>query len=108
MRKELKVNTESTISLLNEKIIQIKNFPYCDFESKCSERLLNGQGTWEIDDDSFLGYDISVNIYSGDREIQGRRIYWIHIYRGKISTFSLNITIGDPDSDESIRYEKSQ
>ena len=68
-------------------------------------KFLSGDGKWEIEKD-FIAFGLTLRIADGGSMSPG--IYagpWIAIRR-RSSPHVLEITVGDPDCGESIRYER--
>jgi len=97
----------SVIELKSGSIISIRNLPDCavDGFGEGSGVFLSGDGKWTVDK-AFLGYGLNVDIADGGTMKPG--IYagpWVDIRR-RSSPHVLEITVGDPDSGESIKYER--
>jgi hypothetical protein len=106
-RKEYVSIPSSVIELGTNYSVSIKNLPDCATNGfgRSHGKFLTGKGTWEIEKDS-IGYGISFVIHEGGS--LGRGIYagpWIAIRR-RSAPYILEVTIGDPDSRETIRYER--
>ena len=90
-----------------ESRISIRNLPDCavDGFGRGGGKFLSGDGKWEIEKD-FIAFGLTLRIADGGSMSPG--IYagpWIAIRR-RSSPHVLEITVGDPDSGESIRYER--
>lgn len=97
----------SAIELKSGSIISIRNLPDCavDGFGRGAGAFLSGNGKWTVDK-AFFGYGLNLDIAAGGTMKPG--IYagpWVHIRR-RSSPHVLEITVGDPDSGESIQYER--
>ena len=98
----------SAIELRADSSISLRNLPDCatDGFGKSNGRFLSGEGKWRLRK-AFIGYTLTLDIRDGGALSAG--IYagdWIAIRR-RSTPHILEITVGDPDSGETIRYERS-
>ena len=66
--------------------------------------FLNGRGTWTLEKE-FLGYGLTLEIAPGETLSAGFYQGWIAIRR-RSPPYELELTIGDPDSGERLRYRR--
>jgi hypothetical protein len=98
----------STVELRSDFGISVRNLPDCATDSfgKSNGRFVSGDGKWRLEK-AFIGYTLTLDIQDGGSLAAG--IYtgdWIAIRR-RYAPHILEITVGDPDSDESIKYERT-
>lgn len=97
----------SVIELGTNYSVSIENLPDCATNGfgESQGKFLSGEGTWEVEK-AFMGYGLNLDIHEGGSLKQG--IYagpWIAI-RGRSAPYILEVTIGDPDLGETIRYKR--
>jgi hypothetical protein len=98
---------ESEIALGSDQTVTITNLPDCATNGfgKSSGAFLSGEGRWEIEK-GMPGWVLTLDIKRGGSLSGG--VYtgcWMCI-RGRSAPYRLGVTIGDPDSDETLLYEK--
>lgn len=98
---------DSVIELKSSSIISIRNLPDSAVNGfgVGSGAFVSGNGKWTLDK-AFVGYGLNLDIAAGGTMKPG--IYagpWVDIRR-RSSPHVLEITVGDPDSGESIHYER--
>ena len=97
----------SVVELRPGSSISVRNLPDCavDGFGRGSGAFVSGNGKWRLDK-AFVGYGLTLDIAAGGTMKPG--IYagpWVAIRR-RSSPHVLQISVGDPDSGESIRYER--
>lgn len=107
-RKAYKTVPVSTITLGTNSHVTILNLPDCATNGFGDSRgaFISGGGTWEVERGSpgwvvTLDIDKSGSLHGGVYAGQ-----WMAI-RGKSQPYRLEVTIGDPDSGETIVYERA-
>jgi hypothetical protein len=98
---------ESLIDLRPDMVLEIRNLPDCarDGFGRSTGGFLSGAGTWKLEK-AFLGYGLTVTVEKGGT--LGAGVYagpWIQL-RGASPPHDLEITVGDPDSGETLRYAR--
>ena len=68
---------------------------------------VSGQGQWEIDATDF-GYGLTVTILPGGSMAHGIYHGSSMLIRGQRVPYRIEMQLGDPDSDESITYERHE
>jgi hypothetical protein len=107
-QKNYKSVPESVIELRSDSSVVIGDLPDCatiDGFGKTHGCFVSGHGTWKLEK-AFIGYGLSLDISKGGTLQEG--IYtgpWIAVRR-RLPPYLLEITIGDPDSGESITYQR--
>jgi hypothetical protein len=98
----------ATIELRPDGTLLVRDLPDCvvaDFGTP-GGKFLSGRGRWKIEK-AFAGYGLTWEILDGDSLPSG--VYagpWVAIRR-RSPPYELELTIGDPDSGERIRYQRS-
>jgi len=94
----------SQIELEPRSSMTIHNLPDCAVnESGMSGgKFLSGHGEWELTKQPF-GYVVDVRIEEGGSIPPGGYAAWLRIM-GRRRHYELEMTIGDPDSGERLRY----
>jgi hypothetical protein len=101
---------DSVIELRSDHTILIRDLPDCanDGFGEGQGRFLTGDGTWRLEKERFVGYGLALDVRKGGSLKEG--IYcgpWIQI-RHKSPPHELEITVGDPDSGESLKYKQKK
>jgi len=96
------------IELRLDGTVLVRNLPDCAVTGFCESHgsFLFGRGFWTIEK-AFVGYGLTWDIREGDTLPAG--IYsapWVAIRR-RSPPYELELTVGDPDSGERIRYRRS-
>jgi hypothetical protein len=97
----------SFIELRPDFSVSIRNLPDCATDGFGTSKggFLSGDGRWQLEK-AFLGYGLTLDIRGGGSLKPGS--YggpWLAIRR-RSSPHILELTVGDPDSGESIQYER--
>jgi hypothetical protein len=97
----------SSIELRPERRIAIRNLPDCAVDGFGDSRgqFLSAEGQWQISK-LFVGYGLTLEIAPGGSLKDG--VYggsWMAI-RGRSAPHVLEVTVGDPDSGETIQYAR--
>jgi|SoiMetStandDraft_5_1073268.scaffolds.fasta_scaffold21121_4 hypothetical protein len=106
-RKGYRDIPEATLELRADGTLLVKNLPDCvvkDFGDS-GGTFLSGHGRWAVEKD-FLGYGLAWVISPGGTLPEGGYSGpWVAIRR-RSPPYELELTIGDPDSGERIRYHR--
>ncbi len=98
---------DSTIELRLDRTVIVRGLPDCliDGFGKPNGRFLSGAGTWEIQK-AFVGYGVNWTIRPGGSLPEGGYSGPWAALRRRSPPYILEMTVGDPDSDERVRYER--
>jgi hypothetical protein len=98
---------DATIELRADRTITLRDMPDCvvdDFDY--AHRFLSGHGTWTLEK-AFVGYGLDLIIAKGETFPEGGYSGpWVTIRR-RSAPYELELTIGDPDSGQTIRLQRS-
>jgi hypothetical protein len=106
-QKNYKSVPPSSVTLTSDGSVTIESLPdaYVDGFGRGNGRFLRGQGKWELKTTDF-GYGITLTIAGGGTLppaiYHGSSI----LLRGRQAPYRIAFQLGDPDSRESISYEK--
>jgi hypothetical protein len=105
--KRYKVVPVSEVELKSGSKVSIRNLPDCAINGfgDSGGAFLSGDGMWRIEKD-FVGHRISLDIKPGGSLKEGGYGGSWMVIRRRTAPHILEITVGDPDSGESIRYER--
>jgi hypothetical protein len=98
----------ATIELRLDGRLFVRNLPDCvvALSGDSGGHFLSGRGIWKIEK-AFVGYGLTWEIAAGDSlPAGGYAGPWVAIRR-RSPPLELELTIGDPDSGERIRYQRS-
>jgi len=99
---------DSTIELRADGTLIVRDLPDCLVSGFGDPhgRFLSGRGTWELQK-AFVGYGLNWVISPGDSlPAGGYSGPWVAIRR-RSSPYDLEMSVGDPDSGETVRYERA-
>ena|SRR5713101_790722 len=98
----------SEVELKSDSRISIRGLPDCATNGfgDSGGNFLSGDGLWRVESD-FIGYRISLDIGPGGSLKEGGYGGSWMVVRRRWPPHTLEIGVGDPDSGESIRYERS-
>jgi hypothetical protein len=105
--KGYKTVPSSEVELRPDFSISIRGLPDCatDGFGKSGGRFLSGDGVWAVEND-FVGYRIVLRIGPGGSLKEGGYAGSWMVIRRRWPPHVLEVGVGDPDSGESIRYER--
>jgi len=99
---------DSTIELRADGTLIIRDLPDCvvsDFGNPHGQ-FVSGRGTWQLQK-AFVGYGLNWVISRGDSlPAGGYSGPWVAIRR-RSPPYDLEMSVGDPDSGQTVRYERS-
>ena len=95
-----------SVELRSDGHVVLRNVPDCavDGFGKSGGRFLTGKGTWTLEK-AFIGYTLTLEIAPGDSLPASIYAGWVAIRR-RSAPYELELTVGDPDSGERIRYHR--
>lgn len=98
---------DSTIELRADHTVTLRNLPDCLVEIfDYHHRFLSGHGTWSLEK-AFVGYGLDLVIVKGETLPEGGYSGPFVTIRRRSPPYELELTIGDPDTGESIRFQRS-
>jgi len=105
--KRYRVIPRSEVELKSDLRISIRSLPDCAVNGfgDSGGAFLSGDGRWRVEND-FVGYRISLEIEPGGSLKEGGYGGSWMVIRRRSAPHLLEITVGDPDSGESIRYAR--
>jgi hypothetical protein len=85
--------------------VVVVDLPDCAIDGfgRAGGKLLSGRGKWKVEK-AFVGYGLTWEILPGNALPAG--IYGGIAIRGRRPPYELELTVGDPDSGERIRYQR--
>jgi hypothetical protein len=97
---------DSTVELRSDGSLVIRDLPDCALDGfgKAGGRFLSGRGTWRINKE-YIGYGLWWTIQPGD-SLPAGAMGGIAIRR-RSPPYELEIIVGDPDTDERLRYQRT-
>src|SRR5262245_46547927 len=105
-RKGYREIPAATLELRTDGTLVVKNLPDCAVtaDGDSSGTFLSGHGRWTVEK-AFVGYELSWVISPGGTLPEGG--FSGVAIRRRSPPYELELTIGDPDSGELIRYHRS-
>ncbi len=100
---------ESVITLGPGPNLVVENLPDCAIDGfgAAHGRFLSGKGEWELEKAS-IGYGLNFDVGEGGSLPHGHYAGpWVTLRR-RVAPHELEITVGDPDSRETVRYVKAR